>query len=130
MIKDNFVAGIGIGTEAFQTVYSEYALAGIERAPHSHNLYLQLLVELGVLGFAVFLITIFLFYSKVFSFLKRSENRESKLIIGAVACGLLAILAQGLTDYVWYNYRVFAFFWMMLGIAVSVIDSNSREEMQ
>lgn len=130
MIKDNFIAGIGIGTEAFQTVYSEYALAGIERAPHSHNLYLQLLVELGVLGFAVFLITIFLFYSKVFSFLKISEDRESKLIIGAVACGLLAILAQGLTDYVWYNYRVFAFFWMMLGIAVSVIDSNSREEMQ
>lgn len=128
MIKDNFIAGIGIGTEAFQTVYSEYALAGIERAPHSHNLYLQLMVELGILGFAVFVITLFLFFAKVFTFLKESGNRESKLIVGAIACGLLAILAQGLTDYVWYNYRVYAFFWMMLGIAVAVINTDAVTE--
>lgn len=127
MIKDHFVAGIGIGTEAYQTVYSEYALAGIERAPHSHNLYLQILTEIGILGFSVFLITLFLFFAKVFTFLKNNDNLESKLIVGAITCGLIAILIQGLTDYVWYNYRVFAFFWMMLALASAIINTDKSE---
>ena len=127
MIKDNFICGIGVGTGAFQTVYSEYALAGIERAPHSHNLYLQILVELGIVGFVIFAFTMFLFFSKVFTFLKKSENRESKLIVGAIACGIIAILIQGLTDYVWYNYRVFSMFWMMLAVATAIINSNNIE---
>lgn len=128
MIKDYLLSGIGIGTDAFQTVYSEYALAGIETAPHSHNLYLQVLIEQGIFGFAVFLFTIFLFYSKVFTFFGRSSNREAKLIVGALACGILAILLQGLTDYVWYNYRVFAFFWMMLAAAVTAVNIYSQED--
>ncbi len=128
MIKDYLVSGIGIGTDAFQTVYSEYALAGIETAPHSHNLYLQLLIELGVFGFAVFAFTILLFYSKVFTFMKNSDSGEAKLLVGAISCGLLAILAQGLTDYVWYNYRVFAFFWMMLAVAVTALNIYKSKE--
>lgn len=122
MINDYFVSGIGIGVDAFQTVYSEYALAGIETAPHSHNLYLQILLELGIFGFAVFVFAMFLFFAKVFTFLKDSDSREAKLMAGAISCGIIAILVQGLTDYVWYNYRVFAFFWMMIATAVAVVN--------
>ncbi len=128
MLRDYLVSGIGIGSGAFQCVYSEYALSGIETAPHSHNLYLQILLELGVLGFAVFIFTMFLFFSKVFTFMKDSGSRELKLIIGAVACGLLAILAQGLTDYVWYNYRVYAFFWMLLASASAGVNIYKEEQ--
>lgn len=127
MIKDYFFGGIGIGTGAFQSVYSEYALAGIETAPHSHNLYLQVLLELGIFGFIIFIATMFFFFCKVFTFLKDSKSREMSLIVGAIACGLMAILVQGLTDYVWYNYRVFAFFWMMIGVASAAINISKPE---
>lgn len=128
MINDYFVSGIGIGVDAFQTVYSEYALAGIETAPHSHNLYLQIMLELGIFGFAAFVFAMFMFFAKVFTFLKNSDNREAKLVVGAIACGVIAILVQGLTDYVWYNYRVFAFFWMMIATAVAVVNVYKEKQ--
>lgn len=128
IIKDYFVSGIGIGTDAFQLVYSDYALAGIETAPHSHNLYLQIMIELGILGFAVFAFTVFIFYSKCFTFIKNTDSRSGRLIVGAILCGLLAILVQGLTDYVWYNYRVFAFFWMMFATASAAANIYKAEK--
>ena len=42
-------------------------------------------------------------------------------------CGVIAFLAQGLTDYVWYNYRVFALFWMVIGLSVAVIKAFDNE---
>ncbi|MBE6701012.1 MAG: hypothetical protein E7582_03890 [Ruminococcaceae bacterium] len=127
MIKDFFFTGIGIGTDAFQIVYTEYALAGIEMAPHSHNLYLQIMLELGIFGFAAFLITLFLLFSKTFSFLRDCEEREIKFLVGALLCGIVAFLVQGLTDYVWYNYRVYAFFWMIVAMLVATIKSGKNE---
>jgi hypothetical protein len=37
-------------------------------------------------------------------------------------CGIFAFLVQGLTDYAWYNYRVYLFFWVMLGLAMAVLN--------
>jgi len=128
MIKDFPLTGIGIGTGAYQAVYSEYALAGIETAPHSHNLYMQIMIELGILGFAVFMLTMFLFVNKAFTFIKSTSFSDARLLVGAVTCGIVAILVQGLTDYVWYNYRVFAFFWMMIGIASTAINIYKSDE--
>ena len=128
IIKDYFVTGIGVGTGAFQTVYSEYALAGIETAPHSHNLYLQILVEIGIFGFAIFAIAMLLYFSKCFSFIKNSSNNKRKFILGGLLCGVIAFLTQGLTDYVWYNYRVYALFWIIIGISVSYINSAINED--
>ena len=50
MLANTFYFGIGIGEGAFAEVYPFYALSGIETAPHSHSLYLQILTELGIFG--------------------------------------------------------------------------------
>ena len=39
-------------------------------------------------------------------------------------CGALVI---GLTDYIWYNYRVFVIFWMVMALTVSLARNNARE---
>ncbi len=127
MIKDFLFTGIGIGTSAFQTVYSEYALAGIETAPHSHNLYLQVLVETGIFGFLTFVSVVLLFLTKVFSFLKKNNSLNKKIIIGSLTCGIIAFLVQGFTDYVWYNYRVFGMFWIIVAMCVALVNSYSNE---
>ena len=43
---------------------------------------------------------------------------------------MLAVLAQGMTDYIWYNYRVFLMFWLMLGLSAAVrrVLSDTAEE--
>ncbi|MBE6611704.1 MAG: hypothetical protein E7632_04335 [Ruminococcaceae bacterium] len=118
MLKDYWATGIGIGTDSFREVYPLYSLSGIESAPHSHNLYLQILTEIGVVGLVVFLAVLFIYAQSCFS-LHMTEKRREKLVSAAIFCGMLSVLAQGMTDYIWYNYRVFLMFWLMLGLGAA-----------
>lgn len=118
MIGDYWQTGVGIGTDSFRCVYPLYSLSGIESAPHSHNLYLQILVEIGIVGLVIFLVLLFFWAQSCFT-LHRNEERREKMIPAAIFCGLLAVLAQGMTDYIWYNYRVFLMFWLMLGLCAA-----------
>ena len=131
MLQDVGFCGIGLGEEAFKQIYPMYALAGIEEAPHAHNLYLQITVEMGVFALIVFLIFIFLYAQFSFSFCKSAMNRSNKLLSLGIFSGVLALLIQGLTDYVWYNYRVFLLFWMLVGLGVAHVCAakNTEEEM-
>ena len=130
MLKDIGPYGIGIGEGAFTKLYPVYALSGIETAPHSHNLYLQLAVETGYISLIAFLIFILAFALCSFSFCKRAMKRENKLICIGIFCGVLAFLIQGMTDYVWYNNRIFLLFWMIVGLGVAHVCTakNTDEE--
>ena len=132
MLQDVGLFGIGIGEEAFKTIYPMYALTGIEEAPHAHNLYLQIAVEMGVFALIAFMIFIFLFAQFSFSFCKSAMNRSNKLLSLGMFSGVLALLIQGMTDYVWYNYRVFLLFWMIVGLGVAHVCAakNTEEEME
>jgi|LSQX01.3.fsa_nt_gb O-antigen ligase len=119
--RDFIISGIGTGNQAFVTVYPKYSLAGIEGAPHSHNLYLQLLVEVGIFGLLLFIGAMISFARANFSFYRGDASAKTGLryiSIGGFA-GVLAVLAQGMTDYVWYNYRIFLLFWMLAGLTVA-----------
>jgi O-antigen ligase len=127
MIRDFFSSGIGVGTGAFAVVYPNYSLAGIESAPHSHNLYLQIIIEIGIFGLFVFLAVMiylmrsnFMIFKKVGNDKKNKEYMRLKLTAAAGFCAVIAMLVQGLTDYVWYNYRIFFVFWLVVGLTVSV----------
>ena len=119
MLGDHWFTGIGTGLPAFSKVYPAYSLSGIESAPHAHNLFLQIITEHGVIALIIFIMIIFLFVQSVLSF-NKYENRKSKLAGVALMCGILAVLIQGLTDYIWYNYRVYLIFWMIIGLTTAV----------
>ncbi len=127
MISDYWLGGIGVGTGAFSKVYPSYALSGIEAAPHSHNLYFQIFLELGIFGFIAFLAVLFLAVSKCCSNLLKTRHRETRLVSTAALVGTLAILVQGLTDYVWYNYRVFLFFWVIIGVMSASVNCDRED---
>ncbi len=141
MLRDYWVSGIGIGEAPWYLVYPRYSLAAIETAPHAHNLYLQILTELGVVGLALLLILLFLYFQNTFTYcrelsLARPEfpgpdaGRETtalRLEAAAPMCGIFAVLIQGLTDYSWYNYRVYLMFWLAAGLGVACIRSGRAE---
>ena len=139
MIRDTFFSGIGVGEGAFSRIYPLYALSGIESAPHSHNLYLQITVETGAIGLAAFIIAMFLIIKQCLSSYRRvyegsrdgtvydfGQKKFSFLTVGAV-CGIIAFLVMGMTDYVWYNYRVFLLFWLVCGFAVASCKAIENE---
>ena len=120
MIQDFWLSGIGPGSEAFSMIYPKYALAGANFALHSHNLFLQILVEAGIAGITAFLAMLLAFFRQCFS-LPVYKNRKtvSGALCIALACGVLGFLFQGLTDNVWYNYKMVLIFWIMLAFASS-----------
>ena len=128
MLQDWWATGIGVGVGAFREIYPSYSLAGIETAPHSHNLFFQIFIELGIVGLIAFFAVIIVAARKCCSYLAHGSQRETKLISSAALVGLIAILAQGLTDHVWYNYRIFLMFWIVLSIMSVSIDISSYED--
>lgn len=130
MAADYALTGVGVGEQAFNRIYPFYSFAGIEKAPHSHNLFLQIFIELGVFGFILFITMLICFLQSGFSLAKRGEDKTVRLVGCGAMCGVLAALLQGMTDYVWYNYRVFFIFWIVFGIASAArrIDAASRRQ--
>ena len=49
----------------------------------------------------------------------KNEITAMRLEAAAPLCGILATLLQGLTDYTWYNYRVYLMFWLAAGLSVA-----------
>ena len=128
LIRDNLISGIGIGEQAFSSVYPAYAVGGAEVAYHSHSLYLQLTAEMGIFALIFFAIFVFFLASRCFSYLQNCASIREKLVCIALFTGIFAFLFQGLTDFVFYNYRVFLYFWMMVGLAVSYTDFSSEKK--
>ncbi|MEE0970706.1 MAG: O-antigen ligase family protein [Clostridia bacterium] len=122
--RDNLFTGIGIGEEAFRAVYIRYAMSGIETAVHSHNLILQILIEMGIMGAVVFLAVMFLCIKSGLEIIRHGEKEAPLQKSAAVAgiSGLAAALLQGVTDFIWFNYQVYFFFWVIC----AVISASSR----
>ena len=57
----------------------------------------------------------------------RREITFMRLQTAAPLCGILAALVQGLTDYIWYNYRVYLMFWLMCGLSVAYVRCGRAE---
>lgn len=122
MVKDFWASGIGLGTEAFKSVYPFYSYSGIV-APHSHNMFLQILVESGVIGIGVFLTALYMFIKKMISGYQHTEKKYDRLgvMIVAIAAGVIGFALQGMFDNCFYNYRVFLIFWTYLALGISAV---------
>ena len=118
MLKDYWWTGVGVGEGAFNTIYPMYAY-NATIAHHSHNLYLQIIVETGIGGLLTFITSMIVSLKKMLvGYIVGKKNMYS-LICVAVIAGVLGCLLQGMFDYLWYNHRVFAIFWMFIGLGIA-----------
>lgn len=127
MAGDHILGGVGVGESAFRAFYPYYALSGIEGATHTHNLTLQLLCEFGIVGPLLFLAFLFLFFQCVLTHQKEETDDSFRLYSIAAACGVFAVLINGIFDYVFYNSRVFFLFFVVVGIAVALFRVGRTE---
>ncbi len=132
MIRDFWLSGIGMGAEAFKEVYPFYSYNGIV-APHSHNLFLQILVESGIGGILVFLLVLVFFLKRMMVGYQLGGGKGKPLstMITAISAGVCGFLVQGMFDNCFYNYRVLLVFWLVLGIGIActrVAKKIAREE--
>ena len=115
MLKDYWMCGIGPGEAAYNTVYPRYSYNAID-APHSHNLFLQIICDAGIVALLVFLVLIFLFARMMCVALRQETDKKSRLLQIAVLSGVFGFMVQAMTDYSFYNYRVMFVFWSFLAL--------------
>ena len=127
MLRENWFGGIGVGETAFSVVYPAFSYAGIQAIRHTHNLYLQILSETGFVGLATFLLVVILFVQNCFEYLYKMRKGTDNGIVVAGLASVTAVLIMGLTDYVWYNYRVFLMFWLVIAIVNAYIRVGNEE---
>lgn len=127
MIKDFWLSGIGMGQKAFTQVYPFYSYNGIV-APHSHNLFLQILVESGIAGIAVFLIIAVLFLRRVMTGYQAGGKGDSlSTVMTALSAGICGFLLQGMFDNCFYNYRVMLVFWCVLAMGRACVYASEQK---
>lgn len=120
MMRHYWLGGIGMGEAAFSQVYPFFSYNAIV-APHSHNLFLQLLVEAGIGGLGIFLVMQTVFAKKMSNLYRMQDKRsETSMLALAVSSGIIGFLAQSMFDYTFYNYRVMAVFFMVMALGMSL----------
>lgn len=116
IIKDFWFSGVGVGTAAFRYVYDRfYTVYGVT-AMHTHDFYIELLVEVGVFGFLIFL---WMLASHVIHGLRASRRMEgglAKTVTIASLAGVAGYLVQGITEQPWYNFKMVFLFWFLLSL--------------
>ena len=117
IIRHYWVTGIGIG--AFNQIYPLFSFEAAN-AYHAHNLFLQEFIELGIVGFAVLVLLLLFFFQRLYSGMRTAPKRF-RFLLGAIFGGFAGLLLQGLTDHLWFDYRIVLFFWCFIGIGMATV---------
>jgi O-antigen ligase len=130
MLSDYWMTGIGVGEAAFTQIYPLYSYIGIESTVHSHNIFLQIAIELGAAALIIFVFLMFLVIQKGFWSLKNTSDAWIKLFTSAAISGLVAALIHGMVDYIWYNCRVFFVFWVVVALVCISMEVCRKEKLK
>ncbi|NYB73296.1 O-antigen ligase family protein [Sedimentibacter hydroxybenzoicus DSM 7310] len=118
IIRDNFLSGIGFGT-LFKHVgnYSGMVSSKIE---HSHNLYLQVFTETGVLGFGIF--TYLIINAFTYFRIKLKENKSQFITPSAI---MIMSLIHGFADSVVLTPQIMMILCIYGGIVKASISKKA-----
>jgi putative inorganic carbon (hco3(-)) transporter len=120
MIRDRPVLGIGPGNVAFNSIYPRYQRTGYT-ALSAYSIFLEILVETGIIGFSCFLwlllVTLNLGWTRLQQ-LRQQGSREGFWLMAAMA-SMVGVLSHGMVDTVWYRPQVSTLWWLMIALVAS-----------
>jgi len=127
MLKDYWATGIGLGPAPFSRIYANYARPEATIAPHSHMLYLEIWVEMGIVAIVSFLWYLVRMVKKSIQNMKKSEDHYFRNIFIASIASITGISFICIAEYVWFYPRTMLVFWITLGIIMSAIKLASSK---
>jgi putative inorganic carbon (hco3(-)) transporter len=128
MIRAYPLLGIGPGNEAFNKIYPLYQLPNYS-ALSAYSIYLELLVETGVVGFTCFLWFLLVLLNRAGIALRqlRSRQRQDVLWLIAGIATITGMLAHGAVDTVWYRPEIATLWWFMVALVSSYATQPTAE---
>lgn len=116
MLRDYWFTGVGLGSESFSIVYAGYKSAALTTVAHTHNLFLQIWLESGLLTLLSFLWLGFRLIRKTVFIIKKSENTKLINIMISSLSAIAGIVIMGFADHVWFYNRILYIFWIVVAI--------------
>ena len=125
LIRKEGITGVGLGSEAFLAAYTPFASRFAATAPHSHMLYLELFIEMGVLGGVSFFAFMISSLRKGFAVFNKTD-KETRCVIIAAISAFMGIAFSAATEYIWFYPRVMFVFWIVLGILLCSVKLQKK----
>lgn len=113
-LKAKWVWGLGPGVGNVRDILvSQYNI----NQPHAHNLFLQLYLEGGLVGGALF--TLIILWVIVDMIVLSFRSKEGRPFAVAILASMMGFLTCGFTDYVLYGPKILQLFMVLLGVALA-----------
>ena len=122
MIGDYGLTGIGMGPNTFAALYPNYALNGAtEGVYHSQMLYMELILETGILGFIGFMWYMLRHVKDTCFAIVRSKNKQVRFALIATCSTFCGISILSIFEYIWFYPRILFAFFILLGISLACL---------
>jgi putative inorganic carbon (hco3(-)) transporter len=128
MIQDRPIFGIGPGNSVFNKVYPLYQKPRFT-ALSAYSIFLEVLVETGVIGFVAFLWFIATTVTqglRQLPLLYQNQDRQAFWLMAAIAT-IPGELGQGLFDTVWYRPEVNTLWWLSVGLIAAFVSEGGAK---
>lgn len=128
ILKTRPIRGVGLGSDVVRTAISDKNMYfGTSPFVHAHNLYLQVWLEMGILGLLAFIGAMVAGVKGVAKAIRMPNcPTDVKVIAIAGASALVGTLVAGVADYPWNYPRVMLIFWFVFGIMLASIKLAHR----
>jgi O-antigen ligase len=116
--KANWLFGVGMDNFRYVKHFYGYPVPwALARQYNAHNLYLEVLADLGVVGFAAF----FWLLGRAVTNAWRAVRLDGSRNLGlGLSAGLIAIAVHGLVESNMFNPGVFALLGLLIGLSISL----------
>lgn len=120
----------GIGWSAYRFVYPEYDYFINNPSItiyHAHNMYLNMIAEIGIIGGAVYISLFIYAFIGLYRIYKFTAHNKGCIL--AIISGIVAVMLMGITDYPLFNIQLSCVFWLVIGSVFGAADSiYSKDE--
>jgi O-antigen ligase len=116
MIRNN--PWVGKGLHTFGLIYPSYQGAGVNIVHHSHNTYLQLGVEMGIIGTIVFIWLACWWFWQTLAVLNKTKKKEQTVWIGCLMVAGTAFFIHHAFDFEFYTPSVTLAGFAVLAVAI------------
>ena len=120
MIRDHGLTGIGLGPGNFTPLYAQYCDPNAAVAQHSHMVYLEVWLEMGLLGIVSFL-AMYLGLIRRAIRARRHADPMLRHVLTACVSSLAGVSFVCAAEYIWFYPRVLFAFFILIGATLAAV---------
>lgn len=129
VIRSRPLRGAGLGTAAPQVYIADWNLYHADFPyVHSHNFYLEVWIEAGLLGVTSFVASMLWNIKRAAHTARHTAPSPARTITCAAAAALCGTMVCGLADYLWNYPRVLCIFWFVFAVALAGVKVCRQQE--